>query len=167
MAIERDEKTVQVPETKTVREEIARKGCTCRSTRISTVNAINTGTGREGFFFFFFLRYIQWKWGKEAMMTKSVRDHGPGKSMAWRRVGWVRMYRSQVSECHRPIAWIWAGGTPEAARKVAPPARIECPPMEGAGRRCFNLVRNHFRVGGCPELVSHRWGWRGKRESRA
>jgi hypothetical protein len=81
MAIERDEKTVQVPETKTVREEIARKGCTCRSTRISTVNAINTGTGREGFFFFFFEIYSM-EMGKrgnddeERTRSRARKEHG-------------------------------------------------------------------------------------------
>ena len=34
-------------------------------------------------------------------------------------------YSAQRSDFHRPMAWIWDGGTPAAARDVAPPARIE------------------------------------------
>ena len=73
--------------------------------------------------------------------------------------------RSKVSDLHHPIAWIWDGGTPAAARDVAPPARMEWPPIE-RGKNTCNLDKNQDQEGTEPSERSHKWGNRGNGESR-
>ena len=70
-----------------------------------------------------------------------------------------------VSDLHRPIAWIWDGGTPAAAKDVAPPARIEWPPME-RGKTLCNLDKNQKWEDTEPSEQSHNWGNRAKWESQ-
>ena len=70
-----------------------------------------------------------------------------------------------MSDLHRPIAWIWDGGTPAAAKDVAPPARMEWPPIE-RGKKTCNLDKNQDWEGTEPSEQSHNWGNRGNSLSR-
>ena len=45
------------------------------------------------------------------------------------KVGFFQMYMRKVSDDQRPRACMWEGGVSFSAKKVAPPARIDWPPI--------------------------------------
>lgn len=86
--------------------------------------------------------------------------------MACRSTGCFRIYSSQASDDHRPMARMVDELAPLTASAVAPPALMEWPLMLSAGMILWRRRENQPRVGIEPLLRSQSSRWHGKRRSR-
>lgn len=81
------------------------------------------------------------------------------------RTGFFRMYMRNASDDQRPIAWISEGGAPLIANAVAPPARIDWPPMLLSKNEWSRDIKKVL-VGIVPSLLSHSGELSGNKRSR-
>ena len=71
----------------------------------------------------------------------------------------------KASEDQQPRACISDSGTPFSAKKVAPPARMDCPPISLSKKNLILRIKKD-RVGMVPFALNQRAEWKGMRESR-